>query len=200
MDKVFDIYKLRTGMIAVLANGEERQILLGTLDGNMLYTRGRLPIYFNYYTIDLKHTQNRSLDIMKLYITKEGSVEEKLVWTRDGDNTILWSNGETLERNHKMLWHWLAQHPNKHKKDYFIETGIEKPLSQCFACEAAGRTEKYSNTTNCEKCPVVRGTNGGCMDDLFLPWVNATDLRRFYYAERIANLQWKKEALGNEKK
>ena len=71
-------------------------------------------------------------------------------------------------RQHRKMWRWLAENPNKYKWDYFKEKKVERPgAALCFLC-------KYNRSVGvitCEACP-LKWERGSCnrRGDLFHEW------------------------------
>lgn len=92
--------------------------------------------------------------------------------------------------NHKRLWMWLAEHPEKHKNDWtewkYNGGSLEEIDADCFACE-------YTN--DCDLCPLVwEPINPSCTCGLFFKWDESTDMEdRSRLALMIANLPVKGE-------
>lgn len=103
------------------------------------------------------------------------------------------------EEQHRKLWNWLADHPEKDKIDYF--RGWPEPfvpLNGCFACEEASEHfEGYnSGWDHCEFCPLDAGVISCRSGGLYNDWNNAeSPEERTELAREIAELPWK-EATG----
>ena len=106
---------------------------------------------------------------------------------------VIWERPEkkTNEELHREMWNWLAENPEKSKKDWLEDngyTGDKYLLNECFACDECGG--------HCSECPlderVIR-----CDGGLFNAWWNTTDMdTKSRLAKVIANLPWRK---GDEK-
>lgn len=71
--------------------------------------------------------------------------------------------GINYEQEHRKLWNWLAEHPDRSKADYFRERGFtpsDDPVNDCFACEAAELKEQQHSALAgtvyrmCSYCPL----------------------------------------------
>ena len=75
--------------------------------------------------------------------------------------------------NHKKLWNWLAENPDKNKTDWpeWKHNGgeVEKVLSNCFACDYVDKKE-----LSCDDCPLDWPITGNmmkvCSNSLFGVW------------------------------
>lgn len=109
---------------------------------------------------------------------------------------IIWERPEekTNEELHREMWNWLAENPEKSKKDWledngytgdkYLLTGDKYLLNECFACDECGG--------HCSECPlderVIR-----CDGGLFNAWWNTTDMdTKSRLADVIANLPWRR--------
>lgn len=91
---------------------------------------------------------------------------------------------------HKKLWEWLANNPEKEKRDYFSVMGMPKkdhPESLCYACE-------YDNDDSCRSCPLDGWNSDGkclcqCISDngLYGRWEDAMDAHDYETACKIAH-------------
>lgn len=102
---------------------------------------------------------------------------------------------EKYKEEHRKLWMWLAEHPDKEKEDYFEDwERFSRPYSHCFACEAAIQLKYKLYQEKCNYCPLGKN-NIGCNDDslnsLYLKWWNSQSSdERTSLALQIANLPW----------
>ena len=101
--------------------------------------------------------------------------------------------------NHRKMWNWLADNPDKEKKDW---PGWEKydidPLPEeveyCFLCGYITHTEDVS----CHDCPLDWGITDLCIDrcletSYYLLYLDAPTLKiKAQYAKIIANLPEKR--------
>ena len=97
--------------------------------------------------------------------------------------------------NHKKLWNWLAENPDKEKSDWpeWKENGweIKRAVSLCFACDYVKH-----NCLLCYECPLIwpenKNSTRNCYDansGLFNKYFYSRDLKeRSKYAFQIANL------------
>ena len=102
--------------------------------------------------------------------------------------------------NHKKLWNWLAENPDKEKTDWpeWEKNGgrVKRVRSNCFACEyAEGRTCEDERVDLCEDCPLVWHLKGvdkprcNLSSGLWSAWFWENTLKkRGEYALQIANL------------
>ena len=98
--------------------------------------------------------------------------------------------------NHKKLWNWLAENPDKDKEDWpewkKNGGGVEESIRHCFACAY----EAVHNEDSCHTCPLIWPHNYEgdfvCdgMDGLWANWYESEgDIAdRTKYALQIANL------------
>lgn len=92
---------------------------------------------------------------------------------------------------HKALWMWLSENPNKEKEDWPKWLNIPSMDNDCFACEIAN--------CDCEDCPIIWPTidydnNYPSCENIFGAWDDEILLaKRSMLARYIANLPWKKE-------
>lgn len=69
---------------------------------------------------------------------------------------------EQAIKEHRKMWNWLAEHPEKWKNDYFEihHEQLGHINNDCFLCEYDYQNEgKYC----CEECIIDWGDTGGCM-------------------------------------
>lgn len=100
------------------------------------------------------------------------------------------------EEEHRKLWNWLADHPEKEKRDYFEDWGAASiPRSGCFACEVASRKARRMNIFGgCRFCPLGGPSVVGCDSGLYAVWRCAPDPEeRQQLARKIADLPWKEK-------
>lgn len=79
-------------------------------------------------------------------------------------------------KNHRKMWHWLAENPRKGKLDYLLKYGGPL-LNSCYLCEYAYRAairdgwSSISEFYRCEYCP-LDWDGEGCTDEgaLFERW------------------------------
>ena len=111
------------------------------------------------------------------------------------------------EKQHRKLWNWLAEHPDKGKADYFEGWPEECiPDNGCFACEEAqerwrdSKAKEYSwdpeaEFAFCGYCPIGGLDATGCFwawSGLLRNWRDAKALdERTRAARQIAELPWK---------
>ena len=75
--------------------------------------------------------------------------------------------------NHKKLWNWLAENPNKNKEDWpdWYKNGgsVKRAVPLCFACDYVER-----NRLSCYECPIDWPISGYmmrvCSNSLFGMW------------------------------
>lgn len=69
---------------------------------------------------------------------------------------------EQAIREHRKMWNWLAEHPDKCKSDYLELNNFGHINNDCFLCE-------YSNQNNgrfCDKdCILHWGNTNGCCEE-----------------------------------
>lgn len=100
------------------------------------------------------------------------------------------------EAEHRKLWRFLAEHPTMGKGDYFAAEGIgwlERPMFDCYACEATIPYGMEGVANNCAACPLGGPRIVGCFngDGLYNLWGRAVDPEtRATIAKRIAELPW----------
>ena len=98
--------------------------------------------------------------------------------------------------NHKKLWNWLAENPDKNKADWpeweKNGGGVKRVQSNCFACEYVEERNAY-----CDECPLdwpfPEGMLHVCSNSLFGRWglaLHGSDLVS-NLALQIANLSVK---------
>lgn len=94
---------------------------------------------------------------------------------------------ERAIEEHRKMWRWLAEHPEKKKWDYLLdETPILNDLinirNMCFLCT-------YTKE-KCNCCPLDWGAACCCKDDgLIARWNNARSIReKATFAKQIAEL------------
>lgn len=83
---------------------------------------------------------------------------------------------EKAIEEHRKMWRWLAEHPNKCKSDYLELMGIDADdlINRCFLCTYAERQrQKACEFVCCDYCPLDWG-NKYCSeaeDSLYDVWV-----------------------------
>ena len=98
--------------------------------------------------------------------------------------------------NHRKMWHWLAENPNKNKKDWpgWKKYNIDpspKEMKYCFLCGYISHTEKDKG---CYHCPLDWYITDMCMsrypeESYYLSYCDAITLKaKTKYAKIIANL------------
>ena len=142
MEHEFTKDMLKTGMFIKQQNDIIYEVLLDTKFGDILINK----IGFNYlthYKNNLGNSAFSELNIIEVRQPKnqlqynfENWEDMEIIWAKEPQKE-LWSNGKTLEENHRLLWNWLADNSNWSKDDYFKEFDIEKPQGSCFACKFA---------------------------------------------------------------
>lgn len=83
---------------------------------------------------------------------------------------------------HRKMWRWLAEHPNKNKADYLLGEKQIRVLNLCFLCQYTGG--------KCAKCP-LDWENECCCDegDLYDKWGRIQNARKkAELAKQIAEL------------
>ena len=97
--------------------------------------------------------------------------------------------------NHRKMWHWLAENPDKKKKDWpgWKDYNNDPPLDEiayCFLC-----CYKFQTKGSCYDCPLDWGITDMCMYvndpsmsyyELYSNAITTTDKSK--YAKIIANL------------
>lgn len=77
-------------------------------------------------------------------------------------------------KNHRKMWHWLAENPTEGKLDYLLKYG--GPLfNSCYLCEYAHRAKLRAGCgTFCKYCPLDWGTMFCCGNTraLYEKWQN----------------------------
>lgn len=92
---------------------------------------------------------------------------------------------------HRKMWRWLAENPEKSKGDYVLDELIKKGINikgminQCFLCTYTG--------AHCESCPLDWGSATNCCDEgnasLFKKWIHARSIEeKAKLARQIAEL------------
>lgn len=189
---------LRIGYVVVLKGGDKAMVMPYRNLGKMklaldFETYGQCITLDNYFD-DLKHPNNK-FNVETVfgyseypYSTLNFSTKGRpLIWKREEQN--LW-NGKTYEQNHREMWNWLADHPDKTKGDWFELQKCKDiiPRSRCFACEIYDQTNKCPLCSD-EKC-TDRMTGTSCLNGLFAQWWCSKGFERAKCAKRIAVLQW----------
>lgn len=186
---------LKSGDVIVRRNGNVEIVCLET---RTLITRNGFNMLEDTRD-DLTEISSKEWDIMQVYrptephhcqfkesVYKQG----RLVFDREveEDNSFIYPNGKTAKENHIDMWNYLADHPDKHKRDWFREfwgEEWERPQGDCFACDACN--------CDCSICPLGED-NIGCAGGLFCTWSFYPDgYERATYAHQIANLEWKEK-------
>ena len=74
-------------------------------------------------------------------------------------------------RNHRKMWHWLAENPTKSKFDYFRSTN-KFPFNACHLCEYANSvSDRTGDIAFCQYCPLDwDGQECGKENSLFERW------------------------------
>lgn len=102
------------------------------------------------------------------------------------------------EAEHRKLWNWLADHPEKEKEDYFENWSHNSiPHNECFACEVACQAADLANVNGmCWFCPITDIHTTGCCGYLFARWLCASNTEeRQMCARKIAGLPWKEKEM-----
>lgn len=78
-------------------------------------------------------------------------------------------------RNHRKMWHWLAENPTKNKLDYLEPLGDRQwPQDSCYLCDYAIRAAKRDEVPyrfRCHYCPLDWGGRGCNRDhSLYEEW------------------------------
>lgn len=106
---------------------------------------------------------------------------------------------------HRKMWRWLAERPNKSKSDYLEIMEIYNNYrlrNRCFLCtyaKAEAERQKLSRFEMCDYCPLDWGGNGcnEASDSLYETWVLCGDvcdyIGRTDAAMQIAELPERKE-------
>lgn len=100
------------------------------------------------------------------------------------------------EEEHRKLWNWLADHPDKRAIDYFESWKVDRiPKNRCFACEVAGqKANGVYGFRSCGFCPLGGLGVVGCKGGLFMDYVFSGSLDdRRELARIIATLSWKEK-------
>lgn len=187
---------LKVGMVVKLRCGEFAMVL-PMYEGDELCVSGR-DIWFPLSRLDdnlLYHDGFPDCNIDEVYGFASPMCAYMLsfssrecLYVRPHEKKKTW-NGKTYEENHRELWNWLADHPDKTKGDWFNKQDVEKrPYCSCFACDYAKKVIGGS----CEKCPLCDNGTGGshCLNGLYHKFKEATGFERAKYAHEIANLPW----------
>lgn len=71
---------------------------------------------------------------------------------------------EQAIKEHRKMWNWLAEHPEKDKDDYLESNDFEYIKNECFLCHYNQQNEgKYCG----EECIIDWGDTGGCIGITF---------------------------------
>ena len=106
---------------------------------------------------------------------------------------------EKAIKEHRKMWRWLAEHPDKNKSDYFELMGIDDSdlYNRCFLCtyaEAEMERQQVDDYVGCNYCPLDWGDKGcnGTDYSLYDAWVfygdTSDDDRCAEAARQIAEL------------
>lgn len=101
--------------------------------------------------------------------------------------------------NHRKMWRWLAEHPDKSKFDYLLEHDPHKRMSHnCYLCDYAENKalhEHGSRYHSCEACPLDWGYGLLC-SDIGAPFTEYAKARNYKHradlARQIAELPERK--------
>lgn len=192
------IPKLESGM--VVETKENKYLVVGD---RLVSKTGWNPL--DLYDDSLTNKRGRNIfDIQKIYKHTRGlySIDAAL---DDNNLTLIWErkdnkgnlfHGQTLEYWHRVMWNWLADHPDKDKKDWGeLQNFTKEEMKElnisyhCFACMTIRRFDRGS----CCGCPIC-GTydySTGCLNGLYDEWLNSKGFKRAQIAHEIANLEWK---------
>lgn len=98
---------------------------------------------------------------------------------------------EAAVKEHRKMWNWLAEHPDRDKSDYWELNSLEYPTGGCFLCHYS-----HQNERECcgEDCILDWGDTGGCMGNIFnlglyKVYIELTDLLR----DISKNSEWSKD-------
>lgn len=71
---------------------------------------------------------------------------------------------EQAIKEHRKMWNWLAEHPEKDKGDYLKSNDFKYVDDECFLCHY-----NHQNDEECcgEECIIDWGDAGGCMGSMF---------------------------------
>ncbi len=101
---------------------------------------------------------------------------------------------ETAIINHRHMWNWLSENPERSKHDYLKIYGTNPQLdSDCFLCQYNSNTDKIF----CENTCILVWPSGDCIGEngLFKPWANEINLqRRSELARQIRDLPEREES------
>jgi len=194
MEKDFTKADLKTGMVIVVRNGDEYQVMLGTTDGDILIKENGSYLYFSDDYKDNLIYNDFDFHEFDIMVVKEPSFIHQLaskywdkmevIWERKEEN--LWSNGLTLEENHKKMWTALSDNPLLTKKEYLKQNNINAPQGECFACEYS-----VHRKDDCSSCPICKkDPRKGCLNGLYRKYLSATGFEKAKIANEIANLKW----------
>ena len=101
--------------------------------------------------------------------------------------------------NHRKMWRWLAEHPDKGKLDYLLmHDPHARLINNCYACQYAAKNfnflDEYDNL--CDHCPLDWNGRTCCKeeDSLFEKWALAGDYEEAAeIARQIAELPERKD-------
>jgi len=93
---------------------------------------------------------------------------------------------------HKRLWNWLSENPEKSKSDWPEWNTFKEAPSNCFACKFDEAMKKNIFLENdCVFCPLTKKGNSLyciCLDGLFYRWYYAHKKQKYIISKQIANL------------
>lgn len=175
---------LKNGMYIQFENGELRQVLLNTTQGDIL-VNGRVYNLLMFFNEDLVSVWNAIVQV------RQPKTEQQYTFDQWDNMEVVWDKDEiSLEEEFRKMWRWLADHPEKGKKAYFKDYKGHIPASTCFACEA---TLNGTGHVNCSKCPLpIKHDMGGfgCANGLYQQWNDARRFHRALLAHEISELEW----------
>ena len=195
MKKDFTKDDLKTGMVVTLRSGNEYQVMLSTTDGDILIKENGSYLYLSDdYEDNLIFNNFHEFDIM---VVKEPSFIHQLaskywdkmevIWERYEAETT-WSNGLTLEENHKKMWTALSDNPLLTKREYLKQNNIDEPYDECFACEYNVYRKGEGDCSSCPICGI--DSSKSCLNGLYCKYLSATGFEKAKIANEIANLKW----------
>ena len=195
MKKDFTKDDLKTGMVVVLRNGDKYQVMLNTGAKDALISENGNYLYLSDdYKDNLIFNNLHEFDIMAVkevcstyQLASKYWDKMEVIWERCVEEN-LWSNGLTLEENHKKMWTALADNPLLTEKKYLKQNNIDAPYDECFACEY----DVYrKGDCDCSSCPICKkDPSKSCLNGLYCKYLSATGFEKAKIANEIANLKW----------